>query len=118
MMFSLKNAVTEYTWPVDVQVPSDGKYLPYRFKGRFALLQGDDAGEVREMFRSGQFEELELTRRVFIGWPEGEVGDEEGNPLPPDADNIETMIQLPYVRKAILDAYIDSLQGRKAARKN
>lgn len=118
MAFKKSQAVTEFLWPVTVEVPANGKHQPHLFTGRFRIPVDEEAKQVLDEILSGQVDEIALCRRVWIGWQEGHVQDEDGSPLPETPDNIEFFIQLPYFRRGLMRAYVESQAGRKAAAKN
>lgn len=117
-MFKRSQAVTEYTWPVQIEVPHGGKYLTHQIDGRFRIPVDEDAESIRDELRSGQVDEIELARRIFIGWADGHVQDDDGSNMEPTVENIEFFLRLPYFRRGVIRAFIDSNAGKAAARKN
>lgn len=115
-MFVLSDIPEEYTWPVKVQLPKDGKMIERTFKGRFRLLERDRARELLERMLSEQ--DGDLATEVFLGWPDGEIGDTDKDPLEPTAENVRMMLQKPPVYAAVLRAYRESAGGEKARQGN
>ncbi len=59
----------------------------------------------------------DLPDRVLVGWKR--VKDESGtNDEPFTPENRAKMLQIPYVRMALLKAYYEASQGQGAERKN
>ena len=116
-MFSLADMPEEYTWPVKVQIPNAGKKVEKTFKGRFKLLDRDEAEEVVRRMREGD-EDASLAASVFVGWVEGEIKEEDGSAMEPTEENIAWMLQKPPVYSAVMRAYSESMGGEMARTKN
>lgn len=102
-MFVLKK-VSSYKWPVEVSVPVDGgKFAKQTFTAVF-----------RKMSRSA-FNELidegddALVEQLIEGW-EG-IQDEQGDDLPYNPANKKLLFDDPYVLRAVIQAYTDSITG-------
>lgn len=109
-MFKLSDK-TSVKWPVNVEIPQDGgKTLTSRFTVDFRLLDQDEIDALSSDARNDQ----EFLRGVILGW-DG-VADETGEPLPCTAVNITRLTKVPYVRRALLAAFFEAING--AARKN
>jgi hypothetical protein len=107
-MFVLKK-VSSYKWPVDVSLPVDGgKFAKQTFTAVFRKMsrsafnnlidEGDDA----------------LVAEIVESW-EG-IEDEHGDELVYNAENRALLFDDPYVMRAVIQAYTDSITG--AAEKN
>ena len=107
-MFVLKK-VSSYKWPVDVSLPVDGgKFAKQTFTAVFRKMsrsafnnlidEGDDA----------------LVAEIVESW-EG-IQDEHGDELVCNDQNREMLFDDPYVMRAVIQAYTDSITG--AAEKN
>lgn len=115
-MFKLV-AVRTVNWPVVVNIPLDGgKTRPERFAAQYTLLSQDEQAEVLEQLSKDDAPD-DLLERVLCGWDES-VKDESGAPLPFTAQNKAAMLAIPYVRVALLRAYVQASTGNAAARKN
>lgn len=106
MAFVLKKA-SSYKWPVTVDVPVDGgKFKKETFTAIFKKMsrsafndlvdQGDDA----------------LVGEIIEGW-EG-IKDEDGDEVEYNEDNKVALFDDPYVLRAVITAYTDSLTGAQA----
>lgn len=102
-MFVLKK-VSSYKWPVEVSVPVDGgKFAKQTFTAVF-----------RKMSRSA-FNELidegddALVEQLIEGW-EG-IQDEQGDDLLYSPENKKLLFDDPYVLRAVIQAYTDSITG-------
>lgn len=106
MAFVLKKS-SSYKWPVTVEVPMDGgRFKKETFTAIFRKMsrsafndlidQGDDA----------------LVNEIIQGWEN--VKDEDGEEVPFDEDAKQQLFDDPYVLRALITAYTDSLTGEKA----
>jgi hypothetical protein len=118
MAFKKSAAITEFLWPVTVDVPVAGKHVSHIFNARFAIPVGEEATTILDEIMGGQVDEIGLCRKIWVGWQEGHVQDEDGSPLPETPDNLEHFVSLPYFRRGLIRSYIEAQAGKKAARKN
>jgi len=101
-------------WPVTVNIPQDGgRTHKTIFNAEFELLAQDDFAAI---YREDGGNDEDLLRRVLIGW--SEVGDPDGNPINFHNDTRELLIRIPYVRAALVSAYLECSLGKAALRKN
>lgn len=102
-MFVLKK-VSSYKWPVEVSVPVDGgKFAKQTFTAVFRKMsrtafndlidEGDDA----------------LIDEIVEGW-EG-IKDEQGDDLVYNDENRTLLFDDPYVMRAVIQAYTNSITG-------
>ncbi len=103
MAFVLKK-VSTYKWPVEVSVPVDGgKFKKETFTAIFKKMsrsafnelidEGDDA----------------LVDQIIEGW-EG-IKDEDGEDVPFCAGTKKELFDDPYVLRALIESYTDSITG-------
>lgn len=122
-MFAIvKNPV--YSWPVEVSLPDPakpGKWKTHSFIGHFKKLSDQEFRDALEPMTdtalppAERFDrENEFIQRVLVGW-EG-ITDEDGTPLPFNADQVEAVLNLTEVRSGLFEAAFNS--RRKAAIKN
>ena len=106
MAFVLKK-VSSYKWPVTVDVPVDGgKFKKETFTAVFKKMsrsafndlveQGDDA----------------LIGEIIEGW-EG-IKDEDGDEIEYSSESCDQLFDDPYVLRAVVSAYTESLLGAQA----
>jgi hypothetical protein len=104
-----KNTIT---WPVTVNVPKDGgKTGKHTFNVEFEVLSTDEAQKVIK-------DEGDLLDRQVVGWPEGQVQNDDGSNLPFSEDAKAKLININYVRVGMYAALNEINSGRAAARKN
>ncbi len=110
-MFKLAQ-VRKIEWPVDVHIPQDGgKVQKQRFTGVFEILPTPEYQGVAD---SGD----DVLERVLVGWG-ADLKNEAGDaPLEFDDENKAVLLKIPYVRVALLRAYMQAQTGQEAARKN
>ncbi len=106
----------EYEWPVIVQVPVDGgKHEALEFTARFLAIESDRAEELLKSPTllagpsAGQIKEF--LREAIVGWGE-DVADKDGASINFSDKAREKLIQIPYVRNALFEAYGESVRGR------
>jgi hypothetical protein len=109
-MFKIVSSA-EFSWPIKVQVPVDGRHAEQVFSARFKKVDRDRLVELQS--GDPDAEEAFLSE-VVVGW-EG-VGDEQGNPLPFTPENRRLLLNVPYARTAVIEGYFEALGGRR--RKN
>ncbi len=116
MAFTLKKT-HEYSWPITVEIPSDGgRFVKQTFDCTFKALGQDELSAILspETPTSGVQTDTALLVEVITGWKG--VQDEGGAELPFSETARGELIAIPYVRKALVNGYLDSLAGSK--RKN
>ena len=111
-MFKIEKQ-TIVQWPVMIGIPRDGGGISKaRINAQFELLPNN---EFQAIYSDGGNDET-LLRRVLLGW--NDVADADGNPLAFSPEAREMLIQITYVRSALVAAYMECCSGREAARKN
>src|SRR5258708_24628713 len=101
--------VGKVKWPVDVQIPQDGgKVQKVRFTAELEILSNEEYETV--------LAEGDVLARVLTGW-EG-VQTEEGEVIEFSEEERKKLCAIPYVRLALMQAYVQASAGREAARKN
>ncbi len=105
-------AVRKVWWPVLVQVPNDGgKLQKFEFDAEFEIPQLEEhdefvgaGGDALTRWMTGNFKRVKT-----------EAGDEDE----PNGDATKAkLLQINYVRNALLAAFYQAYHGRAAARKN
>jgi hypothetical protein len=105
-MFKLSSD-PKFTIPVEVFVPIDGGHRKDTFKATFRVGEADALNEFALL--DGQREEL---RKIFVGFDE--VLDEADNPIPYSDEMRDRMIATPYVRAALVQAYLGAIVKARA----
>lgn len=96
--------------PVTVSVPMDGgRFSSSTFQAKFEILGKQ---EFEELSSDDDRLLMSVTREVF------DVKDENDEAMPSNEETISTLIQIPYVRAAMVNAYIKSAFGNDQKRKN
>lgn len=109
-MFKIKHN-SDFTWPVKVQVPTDGRHQEQQFTARFKVVE---RSRFEDISSGDATAETALLREVLLGW-EG-VADESGEALPFSEQVRDQLLEIPYVRTAVVEAFFEGIAGRK--RKN
>lgn len=106
-MFRLMEPHEPCEWPVTVFVPQHhGRVLKAQFSASFRYLPSE---EFQELASQG---DTVLLERVLVGW--SQVKDEHGEDVPYSDEARERMLRITYVRKALVLAYGEFIQGRAA----
>lgn len=104
----------EITWPVTISIPRDGgNTTKATFTGKFKLLPQT---EFNAIYSNGGTDD-DLIRNAMTGWGE-DMCDESGQPLQYNDDNLSMIAAVPYIRAAIIAAYLELSHGKKAGAKN
>jgi hypothetical protein len=100
-------------WPVTVSIPQDGgKVMKATFTAHFEIL---DQARIDDIVFGRDPEQSDLLDAALIGWRG--VTDETGNELPFTPENKRALLDITYVRTALLAAHAQLHRG-EAARKN
>ena len=106
MAFVLKK-VSSYKWPVSVEVPVDGgKFKKETFTAIFKKMSRSAFNDLIEAGDDA------LIDQIVEGW-EG-VKDEDGNEVEYNDENKVALFDDPYVLRAVITAYTDSVTGSQA----
>lgn len=98
----------EFTHVVKVSVPVAGGHDTQTFTARFRALTVSDAEAHNTLTVEGTNAYL---REIFVGW-EG-VQDDQGEALPFNDATRDRMIDVPFVRMALLETYNAAMMGAK-----
>ncbi|MDQ5910078.1 MAG: hypothetical protein QG599_2173 [Pseudomonadota bacterium] len=122
-MFAIVKKPT-YSWTVEVQTPDPakpGKWKAHTFIGHFKKLADQAFRDALERLTDQQLDpaeryqrENEFIENVLIGW-DG-LTDEDGTPLPFNAETLAAVLDITEVRAGLFDAAFSS--RRKASAKN
>jgi hypothetical protein len=111
-MFKLVN-LKSVKWPVEVHTPRDGgETVKGTFNAEFRILDNDEFAAIYD--HGGK--DVDMIKKTCIGWDQ-KLCDENGDPIPFSEEQLDLVLNKPYVRNAFVTAYIDCSSG-KAARKN
>lgn len=102
-----------YSWPVEVSEPADGGRFDKRtFDVTFRVIPQDQIDQILD----GSKVDQTLLKTVVTGW-QGVV-DEDDNPVPFSPAALDQLINIPYCRVGLVDAFLGSIGGDGARRKN
>jgi hypothetical protein len=108
MAFVLKK-VASYKWPVTVETPIDGgKFQKQTFDAIFKKMSRSEFNNLVEQGDDA------LVDQIVEGW-EG-ITDEDGKEIPFTQKTKKELTDDPYVMRALITAYADSVMG--ASQKN
>ncbi|SFJ04226.1 hypothetical protein [Nitrosomonas sp. Nm34] len=112
-MFKIEDQPKLVEWPVSVNVPQDGgKIKKNTFTAEFELITQE---ELDAIYKDGGTD-VDLLRQVLFNCTG--VCDAEGKPIDFNDDLRDKLINIPYVRSALVAAYVECSHGKAAARKN
>jgi hypothetical protein len=114
-MFKITDDVS-YTCPVTVHVPKDNGYSKGTFNAQFALIGQDEIDQVLENARQGR-DNGDLAAKVLVGWGPELLG-ADGQPFDYNDANKAALLNKPYFRNAVIRAFVESISGDGARRKN
>ena len=106
-MFKLLQS-PEFTHTVKVQTPVNGGHELQTFQARFRVISITDSDQHNTLTSEGTKAYL---REIFVGW-DG-VTDDEGEPVAFNDESRDRMIDVPFVRVALLETYNSAMMGAK-----
>jgi len=107
-MFKFERFPT-FTWPVHVQVPTDGgKFAEQVFTARWQLQDSEELRKAQNV--DGADGVKVLFDRALKGW-ENDLCDQAGAPIPFTPENVEMVRTAPHVRAAMVASYWDAVNG-------
>ncbi|MFC6855753.1 phage tail assembly chaperone [Marivibrio halodurans] len=109
-----------FKWPVDIRVPgTNGAFQTLRITCRFKVLPLDHFERKADQEASVDDTNKDFLRDALIGWDEGDVSNEDGQPVPFNADTRDQLLNIPYALRDIFAAYREAVfRGEKAKRGN
>lgn len=102
----------EFTSLVTVHVPTDRGRVEHQFKVRFRALTRSEEAQY-DAFNASSTDDF--LRRIVVGW-EG-LQDEDGQALEFSEAAVNTLIDLHYVRMAMVQAYTEAISGAKSPKR-
>ena len=111
-------AKNSYKRAVKVDVPLDmGKIERQSFTVEFKRLSASETRDLVEEFSADKgVSDEDLMRRYLIGW-EG-VTDDNGDAVEYTNAALDLLMDVVYIRKALVNAFVEDVFGKEAIRKN
>lgn len=107
---------SSYKWPVTVYIPRDGgKFVKAVFSAEFKALPQDQIDGVLQDIREGD-PDANFAAECLTGW--NGVQDVDGSDLPYSDEAKDKLLNMSYVRNAVVTAFFESISGGAARRKN
>lgn len=110
-MFNLVRPKT-YFWPVKVEVPRDGKIETETFDAQFRVLS---QAEIESYFEDKERRVDEVLDKVLCGWRGVVDGDA---PIEFSRPALERLLEIVGMRAFLMKAWLESVTGDAARRKN
>lgn len=98
----------EFTHTVKVLTPVNGGHETQTFQGRFRVISITESDQHNTLTAEGTKTYL---REIFVGW-DG-VTDDQGEPVPFNDETRDRLIDVPFVRVALLETYNAAMMGAK-----
>lgn len=115
-MFKLSTK-TSYNRKINIKVPLDlGKFDKASFIVEFRLVPVSEIKDTLERAKNQELTDEDILKQNILGW-EG-VSDAEGESLPFTDNNLDQLLDIPYVRKPLMDALMEDMLGKEVLRKN
>lgn len=92
-----------------------GGFDSYKVPLIFALLS---QARIDAIIANVNDDDINVMDEVLIGWGEGAFRNEDGTDLPFNAENKALVLDVPYVRNSMVQAFFTSIAGKKAKSKN
>ena len=129
-MLKIAKEPVRFFWPVKYTQPdpnNSGRHLTQTFEGQFVLVGNDEWLEILEntvRAKDGMLREVDpmsmeefqaetaaSMRRIFVGWKEGDIQDEDGRPVPVNDETMNYLLNIAGMSAAISAAYQDARSG-------
>lgn len=112
-MFKIQ-AKTSFQWPVQVNVPRDGGgFATHEFTAEYKMLDQSKIDIALEKFKN---DDSDMLKEVVIGW--NGVQDSNGDLLQFTEENRDTLLDIPYVRTALMKGFFEAVSGNKVKKGN
>lgn len=113
MGFVIKQS-DSYVWPVTVELPADGgRFEKHTFDIEFKRIPQTRVEQIINDSQEGNLKDRQIVQELVIGWKG--IADGTGE-LPFSQKNLEMLMDIQSVERAVIIAWLDSLTGAK--RKN
>lgn len=99
----------EFTHEVKVYVPVDDGHQEHTFRARFRVMPPTSAGDVFELGSTREIRSFLQTAVVAIE----DVTDEVGKPLKSTPKLIDQLLDMVFVRNALMRTYINAIVGAR-----
>ena len=106
-----------FKYPVNIHEPENGRKIVRKVDFSFLTISPDEVADLllrsKEAQLSGEDSSFDrdLCVRVVKGWKSGDITDEQGAAIEFSDDMLLALIDIPYVRKAIVETYFEALNG-------
>jgi len=123
MAFVLKQSAT-YKWPVTFKLPTDGgKYEKQTFDAEFRRLPQSRINEIQSEVQAriratennqavdSEISDISIAAEVLAGW--AGIVDDDGDEIPFSEAGKAQLLEVPLMAGAVIEAYFDSLTGKK-----
>lgn len=104
-MFKLSQKET-YKWKVIVSVPDNNAFREQSFVAEFKIIP---QSQIDLIAKNQQNEDIDLAGEVLVGW---EGIEDEGAPLLFSEEAKTKLLDIPYVKMAVIRAFFSSIAGR------
>ena len=113
-MFKIAEGPLNYTWPVTVAIPQNGgTFTKAGFSAEFKALPQHRINAIV----GGEAEiDADLLTECLVGWKNVQSAD--GSEMAFSDENLAKLLDIAYVRVALVRAFFDSINGGAARRKN
>lgn len=110
-----------FEWPVEIFEPHPSQLGHKRGQKAVMLLKviDDDAYDALDEEFKGDLNGFSraLSNAILVGWKEGEIADEDGQPIEFSDESKRQLLKLPYVREAITKSYNQIVKQEGSARR-
>lgn len=101
--------------PVTISEPVDNGHLDQKINVSFKIIP---QSRINQVIKGELDDNEDILDEVLVGWDDNAFNDDDGNALPYNADNKKLVLDVPYVRTALTQAYFKAINGKEYARKN
>ena len=105
LKFLTPDEANEFTWPVTAPMLTPDGPVEQTFTVTFLEIDEDELNAIFEEPKS----DIVLLKRVLVGWDDM-VGSDEA-PIPYSAETRDQVAKKPYLRSAVVQAYVNAILG-------
>ncbi|TAL50035.1 MAG: hypothetical protein EPN89_05380 [Methylovulum sp.] len=115
MALKISKEVNQFRCDVIVSVPVDKGHSDQKITVKFKVLP---QSRIQQVIDDELNDGEDILDEVLVGWDDGAFKDDDDAPLLYNDDNKKLILDVPYVRSALIKAYFKAINGKEYKRKN
>jgi hypothetical protein len=115
MAFVIKKNQTLAVFCTISEPNSVGGFSTYKVPLIFKLIS---QGRIDAIIRNDNDDDINIMDEILVGWEVGAFSNEDGTDIPFNEENKTLVLDVPYIRNSMVQAFFTSIAGKKAKAKN